>query len=171
MKKKDILLFTNKFKEVSDKIDHNLLNEKKFELKIGFWLDSVVFRLQKKAWTNNKNASIFFSIWLNEEGIKANKLLYNIHALKLREFKGYSIQSRDFAFAFREKFKKYKAKWPNVSIDYGPLTLMEGFQKIDLSDFEKEMLVLIDLFFKMEHLIDDNLKERKIVVDKKSKAI
>ncbi|MBL7921385.1 MAG: hypothetical protein JNJ40_13795 [Bacteroidia bacterium] len=60
MKKKDIVAFTNKFKEASEKINHNLLIEKKIEIKVGFWLDSVVLRLQKKEWTNNKKASIFF---------------------------------------------------------------------------------------------------------------
>lgn len=89
-------------------------------------------------------------------------MFYNIHALKLREFKGYSIQSREFAFAFREKFEKYRFKWPNVSVDYGPLTLMEGWQNIKLDDFQKELLALVDLFFKIDHLIDDNLNERKI---------
>jgi hypothetical protein len=162
MKRKDELHYTAKFVDLASKIDHNLLKQKEIELKVGYWLDSVVLRLQKKNWTNGRNASIFFSIWLNDDGTKNSKLFYNIHALKLREFNGYSIQSREFALAFRERFNLHKAKWPNVRVDYGPLTLMEGFQEIDLNDFEHEFLNLVKLFLKIEHIIEATLQERKI---------
>jgi hypothetical protein len=33
-----------------------------------------------------------------------NQANYNIHALKLRDLKGYSIKSLDFAFDFRNAF-------------------------------------------------------------------
>ena len=51
--------------------------------------------------------AIFFSVWINA-GIKEHKLFYNIHALKLRQLKGYNITSRKFASDFREQFKSHE---------------------------------------------------------------
>jgi len=36
--------------------------------------------------------------------------------------------------------------WPNVSVDYGPLTLMEGWIEVDSVHFEGDVLVLMERF-------------------------
>jgi len=46
-------------------------------------------------------SGIFFSIWTNDRSIKKNRANYRIHALKLRELKGYAITRRDFAGDFQ----------------------------------------------------------------------
>ena len=156
--------FLNKMERIVDKLDAGLLNEKQIEVTTGVWLNSVVLKLQKKSWRHNSAksaASIFFSVWLNDEAINSNKIFYNIHALKLRELTGYSIQSREFAFAFREGFCAFEERWPNVSTQYGPQTLMQGWQEIDLENFEEEVLQLANLFLQIDFIISGLLAERK----------
>lgn len=87
--------------------------------------------------------------------------MYNIHALKLRKLKGYSIQSRKFAELFREDFKDYTHKWKNVSTNHGPLTLMEGWLKLDLETFQDKVLKKAYNFLEIEHLIDTTLEKFK----------
>ncbi|MEP7266558.1 MAG: hypothetical protein ABI844_02945 [Saprospiraceae bacterium] len=133
----------------------------------GFWLDSVVLRLQKKHWSNYPDAkpqtgsAIFFSIWVNEKSIKDNKLFYNIHALKLRQLKGHHIKSRDFADSFRKLFKKYQKQWPNVSTLFGPQTLMEGWQELRIENFQNDIAKLTSNFLEIDFIIDELLDGRK----------
>src|ERR1700721_933645 len=100
-----------------------------------------VLKLKKPSWTNDRmdrvenTSGIFFSIWTNDQSMKNNRANYNIHALKLRDLKGYSIKSRDFAVDFRNAVAPMRNVWPNVSMDYGPLTLMEGWIKADSAHF------------------------------------
>jgi hypothetical protein len=54
-------------------------------------------------------------------------------------------------------FKSYNNKWENVSVDYGPLTLIEGWKKIDIENFQSDILELAYNFLEIEHLIDDTL--------------
>ena len=69
-----------------------------------------VLKLKKPSWTNDptdrveSTSGIFFSIWTNNRLMMKNRVNYNIHALKLRDLKGYSIKSLDFAFDFRNAF-------------------------------------------------------------------
>ena len=126
-----------------------------------------VLKLQKPSWTNDpmdrveNTSGIFFSIWTNDQSMKNNRANYNIHALKLRDLKGYSIKSRDFAFDFRNAFAPMRRAWPNVSVDYGPLTLMEGWIKADSAHFEKEILDLMHGFQSLVPLIDRLLESRR----------
>jgi hypothetical protein len=48
-----------------------------------------------------------------------------------------------------------------VSVDYGPLTLMEGWIKSDSVILEKEMLELMDGFQSLSPLIDRLLESRR----------
>jgi len=126
-----------------------------------------VLKLQKPSWTNDpmdrveNSSGIFFSIWTTDRSMKKSRANYNIHALKLRELKGYSITSRDFACAFRNSFASMRSAWPNVSVDYGPLTLMEGWIKADPVHCEREMLGLMDAFQSLSPLIDRLLESRR----------
>jgi hypothetical protein len=134
--------------------------------KQGSYKDCSVLKLQKPSWTNDpmegveNTSGIFFSIWTNDRSIKKNRANYNIHALKLRELKGYAITSRDFASDFRNSFASMRSEWPNVSVDYGPLTLMEGWIKVDSFHFEKQVLSLMDAFQSLSPLVDCLLNSR-----------
>ena len=135
--------------------------------KQGFYTGSSVLKLQKAFWTNDpmdrvrNESGIFFSVWISEALIKKNRVNYNIHALKLRQLNGYSITSRDFAQDFRNSFAPMAHLWPNVGVDYGPLTLMEGWIALDLASFEKDILALMDRFAHLSLLIDRLLKSRR----------
>jgi hypothetical protein len=134
--------------------------------KQGFYNDCSVLKLQKASWTNDgmdraqNKTGIFFSIWINEKAASKSRANYNIHALKLRQLEGYSITSRDFANDFRSSFASMRDAWPNVSVDYGPLTLMEGWIEVDPNSFEKDVLVLMERFKPVSRLIDRLLESR-----------
>jgi hypothetical protein len=44
--------------------------------------------------------------------------------------------------------------WPNVRVNYGPLTLMQGWVAIDGNRFEDDVVLLIDRFEHMSAVID-----------------
>jgi hypothetical protein len=135
--------------------------------KHGFYNDCPVLKLQKASWTNDRmdrlenETGIFFSIWIDREAASKGRANYNIHALKLRQLKGYSITSRDFASAFRKGFASMHKAWPNVSVDFGPLNLMQGWIEVDLNGFQKEALVLMERFEHVSPLIDQLLEPRR----------
>jgi hypothetical protein len=135
--------------------------------KQGFYKDCSVLKLQKASWTNDRmdqvqnKTGIFFSIWMNEKAASKSRVNYNIHALKLRQLKGYSITSRDFANDFREGFVSMRDAWPNVSVDYGPLTLMQGWIEIDPRSFGEDILGLMERFKQVSPLIDRLLESRR----------
>ena len=135
--------------------------------KQGFHKACSVLKLQKPSWTNDptyrvqNKSGIFFSVWMNEVSTRKNHANYNIHALKLRQLEGYSITSRDFANDFRKIFASMRNAWPNVSVDYGPLTLMQGWIKIDQNSFEKDTLALMERFKHLSPLIDRLLESRR----------
>lgn len=158
--------YLDKFQKSLDRLDKKeAFSQKKLEGKVGIWLDSVVLKIQKKSWINASakpfGEGVFFSVWLNEESLGKGKLYYNIHALKLRELKGYVIKSREFAEAFRLKFTSFESKWPNVDVRFGPLTLMEGWVSIDQEKIPEILTHLTLLFLEIEFIIDELLEERK----------
>lgn len=163
----DTKYYLDKFQESADHSDKELFAKNDLAIKVGVWLNSVVLKIQKNTWVNQSPAakpfeeSIFFSVWINDESIKENKLNYNIHALKLRQLAGYTIQSREFAAAFRVRFKAFENKWPNVNLNFGPLTLMEGWVKINDKAFENVIQKLVSQFLEIQPIIDDLLAERK----------
>ncbi len=159
----DTLYYLDKFQKSVDQLNHKLFNQKQLDIKVGIWVNSAVLKIQKKTWIKEKpfEKGIFFSIWVNDQLIDHNRLYYNIHALKLREMKNYTIKSREFAGAFRSKFKPFEKQWPNVSVDFGPLTLMEGWVKIDINDFEYIVADLAHKLLAVDHIIDELLEERQ----------
>ena len=54
-----------------------------------------------------------------------------------------------------------RAAWPNVSVDYGPLTLMQGWIEVHLHSFETGALVLMERFEQLSPLIDRLLESRR----------
>jgi hypothetical protein len=159
----DYEFYLSKFQKSADHLDKKQLNEKQLEIFVGVVLNSVGLKLYKKEWANDKidpvnsKSRIFFSIWVNDDTLIENKVFYNIHAFKLRELKGYSITSREFAAKFREAFKKSQSSWENVSVKLGPLTLMEGWKIFDVGDLENSIVTLSNNFLEIEYLIDKTL--------------
>ena len=135
--------------------------------KQGFYNACPVLKLQKASWTNDRmdrvqnNTGIFFSIWIDEKAASQSRANYNIQALKLRQLEGYSITSRDFAKDFRSGFEPVRNAWPNVSVNYGPLTLMQGWIAVDQNSFETDSLVLMERFKHLSPLIDRLLLSRR----------
>lgn len=94
---------------------------------------------------------------MNEATLAEEKLFYNIHALKLRQLHGYKIESRKFADTFRALFKTLEDQWPNVSTQFGPLTLIEGWLPLDIPSLPHQLTRLADIFLTLEPLIDITL--------------
>ena len=159
--------YLEKFQKAADQLDQKMLHEKEIEAAVGVVLDAVFLKLYKKSWASSAQdpltavSRIFFSIWINDDAIQEQKIYYNIHAFKLRHLKGYAIQSRQFAGLFRSRFNIFETQWPNVSVNYGPLTLMEGWVSCDANDFQNEILSLANNFLSIAHLVDDTLIQFK----------
>ncbi len=159
----DTAYYISVFNKATAQLDQKLLKQKQIMSAVGIYGNSVFLKLYKAGWANtypdplSAESRIFFSIWVNDAAIAEQKLLYNIHALKLRKLNGYTITSRHFAAAFRSDFASIAHLWPNVSVAYGPLTLMQGWQKTGTGSFQKTVLGLCGNFFETDHLIDDLL--------------
>jgi hypothetical protein len=159
----DFDYYLDKFKKAASDVDRNLIEKHGAEIVTGIWLDSVVLRIQKKHWANKpyeqpqSDSSIFFSVWVDQKAVAEGVLRYNIHALKLRKLNGYNLTSKEFAAAFRRKFEGFKGRWPNVRVDHGPLTLMEGWERLDSKNLQNDVLVLAGKFFEIDFIIDDLL--------------
>ncbi|MDX2173124.1 MAG: hypothetical protein SFY56_08395 [Bacteroidota bacterium] len=163
----DSAFYLKKFEKAANRIDKKILIKKQIEISVGLYQDSVFLKLYKKNWSNNiqnpieSESRIFFSLWINDLTLKEQKLFYNIHALKLRHLKGYSIESRKFADVFRTHFKKFEHKWENVSVKFGPLTLMQGWIYITLESFEEKTIELTTNFLEITNLVDTTLAKFK----------
>ena len=144
------------------------LRKHRLEVVVGTWLDSAVLKVQKREWREDQSGSdpsavgIFFSVWVEEKGLKKNRAFYNIHALRLRSLSAYSLQSGEFAAAFRARFARQKSLWPEVSVEYGPQTLMQGWIALDEDRFEEEVVRLVHLFVPLVDIIDELLDQRKL---------
>ena len=161
-------LYKFKFPNAANNLNADLLTKKKIEVAVvNFGEDCVVLKLYKKSWASDSEnpltstSRLFFSVWISDSTLKEQKIFYNIHALKLRQLKGYKIESRKFAEVFRISFKPFQSQWENVSVDFGPLTLMEGWLKFEEENLEKELLKLSNQFLEIEHLIDETLLKFK----------
>ncbi|WP_147263321.1 hypothetical protein [Roseimicrobium gellanilyticum] len=149
---------------VRDTISSDLMHQHQLRCEVGDWMDSAVLKLQKDSWTSGGTAQgIFFSIWLGEKELKARRFNYNIHALKMSDLPGHFVKPREFAAAFREKLEAddLNSGWPNLSTDYGPQTLMQGWMPLDEVTFRQDVEALIERFVGMLQVIDALLLERK----------
>ncbi len=147
---------------VRKRVEAELYEKHRLRCAVGEWIDSAGIKLQKDSWTDEGfGDGIFFSVWVGEKDVEKNRFNYNIHALKLRSLTGYTIKSREFADSFRRKFRGSAEGWPNVSTDYGPQTLMQGWMELNDQTFEGDVLALLDRFVAIHEIIDEMLKERK----------
>ena len=156
--------YLNKFQKVADQLDKKLLDKKQIEVAVGVVFNSAFLKMYKRSWANQNEdlltspSRIFFSVWINDRTISEQKIFYNIHALKLRQLRGYSIESRKFADRFRASFKKFQYSWENVSVKFRPLTLMEGWKKFSAEKLESIIVSLAKNFSEIDYLIDETLK-------------
>ena len=142
------------------KRDHgkHIFQEHQLHCETGVWLDSAVLKLQKSNWSEHGfTQGIFFSVWLGEKELKQDRFNYNIHALKLGLQKSCGAKPVAFAKAFRKRFDP--VGWPNVSIDHGPQTLMDGWVRLRLDTFENDASNLVERFVAMHRIIDELLGE------------
>jgi hypothetical protein len=133
----------------------------------GIYKNCCVLKLQKSSWTNDSmkeiqnQSGIFFSVWSNEESLRRKRVMYNIHALKLRQLKDYTITSRDFAGEFRKNFISERGDWPNVRTDYGPATLMQGWIESTPTVLSERVYALMKSFVRLSSFIDRLLDSRR----------
>jgi hypothetical protein len=154
--------YSERFRKVTDELKSGPSMKHGIEIVTGKWLDSVVLKLFKEKWVDKSTgSSIFFSVWIDDRSLSKNHLYYNIHALKLRKMKGYRIESIKFACDFRNIFKEYEYLWQNVSISFGPGTLMQGYIILNEKTIEKDISELIFRFLKIEFIIDEILEKWK----------
>lgn len=159
--------YLDRFNNAAKELDMARTGQMGLIVSTGIVMDSVCLKIYKPQWTNDLSdplhaeARIFFSVWISERALQNNKLLYNIHAFKLRKLKGYSIAARVFADDFRRAFRGHQSVWDNVSTAFGPLTLMEGWVEPDELQLERNILRLAGNFLDMAHLIDDTLLQFK----------
>jgi len=153
------------FRRIADTAQPSLQSHQ-LETSVGLWHNSAVLKVQKRDWKEvpadgSPEAGIFFSIWVEAKSLKKNQAFYNIHALRLRSLSAYTLQSREFAAAFRARFQHQKDAWPHVSLEYGPQTLMQGWISLDSGHADEEMASLIRLFIPAAIIIDELLDARK----------
>lgn len=164
----DYHFYQQKFQEAVDQISQKEFNDLGLKISIETILESVALKIYKPEWSNNPqspldaSSRIFFSIWISDKTIEEGKLYYNIHALKLRELKGYKIQSRNFAEDFRNRFTEYQKDWDNVSVTYGPLTLIQGWRELKEENLQQDIIKLSQSFLKISPIIDETLNHFKI---------
>ncbi|AZA82719.1 hypothetical protein C1637_20250 [Chryseobacterium lactis] len=145
-----------------EKPDYNGL-----KLSVDIVLESAALKMYKPEWSSNPQSPIdaagriFFSIWISDKTLSEKKICYNIHALKLRELKAYKIAARNFAQDFRDEFLKYQEDWPNISVKYGPLTLMEGWVELNEDNIPQAVAQLIRKFLKINSIVDTVLIQYK----------
>lgn len=132
------------------------LDQCQIESRFGEYQGCPFLKLDKANWHNRGEVTIpgeiFFSIWRDENG----RINYNFHAFKLRHLTACKIQSRKFAADFRDRLQTTKQSWPNVSVAYGPLTLMQGWV-----ENEVEIDELIAGFILIHPIIDMLLEENR----------
>nr|WP_315028870.1 hypothetical protein [uncultured Chryseobacterium sp.] len=161
----DDAFYLEKFHSAIDPDSQEKIDHEGLKVSIDIVLESVALKLYKPHWSGDQQSPlhakgrIFFSVWINDKTLKEDKIYYNIHALKLRELKDYKISSRNFAQDFRNEFYKYHKDWPNVSVEYGPLTLMQGWIDLKKNSISKDIKELVHSFLRINSIVDRTLEQ------------
>lgn len=160
--------YLEKFQSIATEIPKKELENTGLKISVVTVLESVALKVYKSEWSGNPQlpldavSRIFFSVWVHDKTIQEGRIYYNIHALKMRELKGYKITSRKFAEDFRNEFLKCQEDWPHVDVQFGPLTLMEGWVELKEKDIKKDVSELVHNFFKISPMIDAVLDRYRI---------
>ena len=132
---------------------------RKMELRLGQFDGVPVLYLDRPHWHNRGSSKgepgeIFFSIWPDGSG----RLNYNIHALKLRNLSSYRLESRKFAERFRAEFDT--EGWPNVTTNFGPQTLFQGWIESDDSALDAIFRRFLDIEPLIERLLAAGARDK-----------
>ena len=152
--------YRNVLKKIEKMHAHSLSDKHGLTCKQIQYGDAAALYIAKKNWTNRferdreKTIGIFYCVWVSPELLEDEKYAYNIHSLKLRELPGYKLASREFANNFRTAVQSRVASWPNISMDYGPLTLLEGRDQCEIDTFDKKIEKRISDFVEIHKEID-----------------
>lgn len=164
----DEQFYRQEFQEALAGISRKEFMDAGLHLSVDTILESVALKIYKPEWSSTPDSPadapgrIFFSVWINEKSIREGKLYYNIHALKLRNLKGYKIPARSFAEDFRKHFTKDLKNWENAGVQYGPLTLMEGWIKLNPDHIREDIGVLALKFLDLSPVIDTVLNSYRL---------
>lgn len=135
------------------------------DIKTGEGLDAAILKILKPTWTTDKPSEIlntnglFFSVWVDAACEAQGIVRYNLHAKKLREIKGQTFAAREFVRSFRAQCGEELRAWPNWSYPKGPITLFEGFFKLDAATLQKDTIQVIERFAALSPQLDRLLKE------------
>jgi len=120
--------------------------------------------IAKPHWTNRfdenrtSTVGVFCAIWVSEKDIKNEKFLYNIHSKAIKDLPGHKLKSREFADEFRRLVKSTVSDWPGISLNHGPVTLLQGSQTCDLDTFaenvEKRIMGFVDIHHHIDNLLN-----------------
>ncbi|MBS1512338.1 MAG: hypothetical protein JST86_15935 [Bacteroidetes bacterium] len=163
------LSYKKEFDAALHAIDKKVAAQQHLQLFVCEVLDAIAFKAYKTEWSSDHNnpmhaeGRIFFSVWVTDKTIAENKLYYNIQALKLRKFKNYVLTSRDFALQFRQQFAKHQKHWPNVSVHFGPATLMQGWIPLNEKTMGNDIVELLGAFTTISPVLDDLLAKHNIL--------
>ena len=126
--------------------------------------DSAVLYVAKPEWTNRfdpdreSTIGIFFALWVTPPLVEQKQFAYNIHSRQLRRLAGYKLASRKFADEFRQAVKGRVSDWPGISMNYGPLTLLEGHDSCNADNFaekaEQRVVDFVGIHEEIDHLLN-----------------
>lgn len=145
-----------------------LLNLKEHGLvckQLQFGDDSAPLYLAKTHWTNRfdqdreSTIGIFCSIWVSPKLLEENQFAYNIHSKGIRNLPGYKLTSIKFASDFRNLVKFSVSQWPNISLDHGPTTLLDGRETCELDSFTQRVEERIFGFVDISKYVDELLEK------------
>ena len=125
--------------------------------------DSYLY-IAKKHWTNRfdlereATIGVFFCVWVSPELVEKQEYAYNIHSKQLHKLPTYKLASREFANEFPKIVKTRVSSWPNIRMDYGPITLLEGRGTLELGSFKETIEERISEFVGIHAQIDKLLE-------------
>lgn len=120
--------------------------------------------LGKSDWTNrfdqdrDSTIGVFCSIWVSDKLLQKRQFAYNIHSKAISKLPGYKLMPRKFANDFRQLVESSVVQWPNIRLDYGPSTLLEGRDTCEPDSFAANVEARISGFVDIHHHIDSLLK-------------
>jgi hypothetical protein len=135
------------------------------DIKTGEGLGAAILKVLKPTWTTDKPGEIlntngmFFSVWIDADCEAEGIVRYNLHAKKLRAIKGEKFAAREFARAFRAQSGDDLKDWPNCSYPKGPITLFEGYFKLDAATLQNDTNQIVERFASFSPQLDRLLKE------------
>ncbi len=120
--------------------------------------------IAKPQWTNRfdkkreATIGIFCSIWVAPTLLKQKQFAYNIHSKNIRNLPGYTLVSKKFANDFRDLVRAQVSHWPNISLEHGPTTLLQGKDTCELDSFAEKVEERINGFVDIHQHIDNLLE-------------